>query len=65
MANSETIVLALVKTCDAEQGEDGLWRYTRFRNREFIDLTAVKCLVGQVQVGKKWAIIDRSKKKWT
>ena len=65
LSESETIVLALVKTCDAEKGEDGLWRYTRFRNRELVDLTAIKSLVGRVRVGEKWVIIDRNKKMWT
>ena len=65
LSNSETVILALVKTCNAEKGEDGLWRYTRFRNREFVDLTAIRCLVGRVQNGEKWVIIDRNKKKRT
>ena len=65
LSDLETIVLALVRTCDAEKGEDGLWRYTRFRNRELVDLTAIRCLVGRVRDGEKWVMIDRNKKTWT
>jgi hypothetical protein len=65
LSNSETIVVALVRTCDAEQGVDGLWQYTCFRNWEFVNLTAVKCLVRQVRDGEKWTIIDHRKTKLT
>ena len=53
LLKSETIVLALVRTYNAEWGADSLWQYTCFCDWEFIDLTAIKCLVRQVRNGKK------------
>ena len=64
LSDSETIILALVKTCNMKKGADGLWQYTRFHNREFVDLTVIKCLVGQVWDDKEWVIVDCNKK-WT
>jgi hypothetical protein len=56
----EEILLALVKTCKAEQDEHGFWRYSNLGGLEFIDLATIKCTVGRVHDRDAWYIIDRS-----
>ena len=56
----EEVFLALVKTCKAEQDENGYWKYSNLGGLEFIDLATIKCTVGRIYDRDAWYIIDRS-----
>ena len=56
----EDIFLALVKTCKAEQGHHGHWRYSNLGGFEFIDLSTIVCTVGRVFNQGAWYIVDRN-----
>ena len=56
----EEILLALVKTCKAEQDEHGHWKYSNLGGFEFIDLATIRCTVGRIYDRDAWYIIDRS-----
>ena len=57
---SEELFLALVKTCKAEQGENGHWKYLNLGGLEFIDLSTIICTVGRVYNQGAWYIVDRN-----
>lgn len=57
-----TAILALVKLCKTS-GEDAsvtpVW-YERMETVRAFDVATIDCVVGRVQVGNRWGIIDRS-----
>ncbi len=63
--DSKTVILAAVRTCDidvnntAAEGLD-IHYYSRTGGLHFVDATNVRCLVGRVKDGRRWAIMDRS-----
>ena len=57
---NEEIFLALVKTCKAEQDENGYWKYSSLGGLEFIDLATIRCMVGRIHDRDAWYIVDRS-----
>lgn len=60
LSEREELVLALVKTCKAEQDEHGFWKYSSLGGFEFIDLATIRCVLGRVYDRDAWYIIDRS-----
>ena len=56
----EEVLLALVRTCKAEQDEYGHWKYSSLGGFEFIDLATIRCTVGRIYDRGVWYIIDRS-----
>jgi len=56
-----TIFLAAIKTCEVEAFNSLNARYySKLGPLEVVDMACVQCVVGRVQVGRRWAIIDRS-----
>ena len=60
LGEREEILLALVKTCKAEQDEYGYWKYSSLGGLEFVDLSTIKCTVGRIYDRDAWYIVDRS-----
>ena len=60
LCEREEVVLALVKTCKAEQGQHGHWKYSDLGGFEFIDLSTIVCTVGRVYDRGAWYIFDRN-----
>lgn len=56
----EDVLLALVRTCDAEQDEYGYWKYSDSGSLGFVDLTTIKHVIGRVYDQDEWYIIDRT-----
>jgi hypothetical protein len=60
LAKPATIFLAAIKQCDIESFNSlHTQYYSKFGPLEVVDMTCVQCLVGRVQAGQRWAIIDR------
>jgi hypothetical protein len=55
-----TLILAGIKSCVLNSL--GMPYYMDLGHYEVVDMTTVQCLIGQVPVGNKWGIIDRSGK---
>ena len=62
LSECEEVLLALVKTCKAEQDEYGHWKYSSLGGFEFIDLATIRCTVGRIYDWDAWYIVDRSSK---
>jgi hypothetical protein len=60
LSEREEVLLALVRTCKAEQDEYGYWKYSSLGGFEFIDLATVRCTVGRIYDRDAWYIVDRS-----
>ena len=52
-------ILALIREVKASL-RNGIYYYKNFGADEVVDLKALQCVVGRVQDGGEWAIIDRS-----
>ena len=56
-----TFILAAVEKCDVYAvNKLGMPVYEKMAAVEVIDITTVQCLVGRIQEGRRWTIIDRS-----
>ena len=61
--SDSTAILALVKLCKTEEGEDASLELVWYRDMETVrafDIATIDCVVGRIKVGDRWGIIDRS-----
>jgi hypothetical protein len=56
-----TVILAGIRQCEinATNSMETSF-YSRKGRFEVVDITCVQCLIGRIQNGQRWAIIDRS-----
>lgn len=56
-----TLILAGIRQCEVDAiNSMGMHFYSKMGRFEVVDMTCVQCLIGRVQNGNRWAIIDRS-----
>lgn len=64
-STSDVVLLAAIRTCVLEPDDPQLCGldihfYSKQGALHVVDITSVQCLVGRVEDGESWAIIDRS-----
>lgn len=59
--SEETLILAGVRQCVVDATNSiGMPFYSKMGQFEVVDMACIQCLIGRIQIGKQWAIIDRS-----
>ena len=61
-SDSKTVILAEIQACKiiAKHAALDIHYYKDFMTPSVFDITCIQCLVGWIQIGQIWAIIDCS-----